>query len=113
LTLFFCFYVWFSSSLLTFHSSLSFLLPGIKPELLCMMSTHSATGQSCTLDNPDFPISISFFLCVCVWVCVFLLFIYLGIFFIYISNPKSPPYPPPPHSPTHPLPLLGSGVPLY
>jgi hypothetical protein len=26
--------------------------------------------------------------------------------------PKSPPYPYP-HSPTHPLPLLGSGVPLY
>ena len=26
--------------------------------------------------------------------------------------PKSPPYPPP-HSPTHPLPLFGPGVPLY
>jgi hypothetical protein len=37
----------------------------------------------------------------------------LGIFLIYISNaiPKVPPYPP--HSPTHPLPLFGSGVPLY
>jgi hypothetical protein len=36
----------------------------------------------------------------------------LGIFFIYNSNviPKVPPYPP---SPTHPLPLLGPGVPLY
>jgi hypothetical protein len=27
--------------------------------------------------------------------------------------PKSPPYPPRPQSPTHPLPLLGPGVPLY
>jgi hypothetical protein len=37
----------------------------------------------------------------------------LGIFFTYISNaiPKVPHTPP--HSPTHPLPLLGPGVPLY
>jgi hypothetical protein len=27
--------------------------------------------------------------------------------------PKSPQYTPPPHSPTHPLPLFGPGVPLY
>jgi hypothetical protein len=36
---------------------------------------------------------------------------------IYISKaiPKYPPYPIPthPHSPTHPLPLFGPGVPLY
>ena len=45
------------------------------------------------------------------------LFIYLllDIFFIYISNaiPKVVPYTlPPPCSPTHPLPLLGPGIPL-
>jgi hypothetical protein len=45
----------------------------------------------------------------------------IGFFYIFIRYfphlhfqcyPKSPPYPPP-HSPTHPLPLFGSGVPLY
>jgi hypothetical protein len=38
----------------------------------------------------------------------------LGIFFIYISNAilKVSHYPPS-RSPTHPLPLLGPGVPLY
>ena len=42
----------------------------------------------------------------------FLIFL-LGIFLIYISNaiPKVPHTPP--HSPTHPLPLFGLGVPLY
>jgi hypothetical protein len=41
-------------------------------------------------------------------------FLKLGIFFIYISNaiPKVP-HTLPPHTPTHPLPLLGPGVPLY
>jgi hypothetical protein len=39
----------------------------------------------------------------------------LDIFFIYISNAISKvPYTlPPPCSPTHPLPLLGPGIPLY
>jgi hypothetical protein len=39
----------------------------------------------------------------------------LGIFLIYISNaiPKVPHTLPPPHSPTHPLPLFGPGIPLY
>jgi hypothetical protein len=39
----------------------------------------------------------------------------LGIFFIYILNaiPKVSSTLPPPCSPTHPLPLLGPGVPLY
>jgi hypothetical protein len=39
----------------------------------------------------------------------------LGIFFIYISNaiPKIPYTLPLPCSPTHPLPLLGPGIPLY
>jgi hypothetical protein len=39
----------------------------------------------------------------------------LDIFFIYISNaiPKVPYTLPLPCSPTHPLPLLGPGVPLY
>jgi hypothetical protein len=39
----------------------------------------------------------------------------LDIFFIYISNaiPKVPYALPLPCSPTHPLPLLGPGVPLY
>jgi len=39
----------------------------------------------------------------------------LDIFFIYISNaiPKIPYILPPPCSPTHPLPLLGPGIPLY
>jgi hypothetical protein len=45
------------------------------------------------------------------------LFTYLSldIFFIYISNaiPKFPYALPPPCSPTHPLPLLGPGIPLY
>jgi hypothetical protein len=42
-------------------------------------------------------------------------FFLLGIFFIYISNaiPKVPYTLPAPCSPTHPLPLLGPGVPLY
>jgi hypothetical protein len=44
--------------------------------------------------------------------------ILLSSYFIYISNaiPKVPhtlPHPTPPHSPTHPLSLLGPGVPLY
>jgi hypothetical protein len=44
----------------------------------------------------------------------FLLFL-LDIFFIYISNaiPKVPYTLPLPCSPTHPLPLLGPGIPLY
>jgi hypothetical protein len=44
-----------------------------------------------------------------------LLFILLDIFFIYISNaiPKVPYTLSPPCSPTHPLPLLGPGIPLY
>jgi hypothetical protein len=48
-----------------------------------------------------------------IYISLFLIFL-LGIFLIYISNaiPKVPPYPPP-HSPTHPFPLLGPGVPLY
>jgi hypothetical protein len=39
----------------------------------------------------------------------------LDIFFIYISNaiPKVPYTLHPPCSPTHPLPLLGPGIPLY
>jgi hypothetical protein len=44
-------------------------------------------------------------------------FILLDIFFIYISNAiLKVPYnlpPPPPCSPTHPLPLPGPGIPLY
>jgi hypothetical protein len=42
-------------------------------------------------------------------------FFLLDIFFIYISNaiPKVPYTLPPPCSPTHPLPLLGPGIPLY
>jgi hypothetical protein len=43
-----------------------------------------------------------------------LFFFELGIFFIYISNdiPKVP-HALSPNSPTHPLPLLGPGAPLY
>ena len=39
----------------------------------------------------------------------------LGIFFIYISNVilKVPYTLPPPCSPTHPVPLLGTDIPLY
>ena len=53
--------------------------------------------------NPDQP---SFFL--------FIIFL-LDIFFIYISNviPKVPYTLHPPYSPTHSLPLLGPGIPLY
>jgi hypothetical protein len=54
--------------------------------------------------------SLSFFW----WGGVFIYFL-LDIFFIYISNaiPKVPYTLPLPCSPTHPLPLLGPGVPLY
>jgi hypothetical protein len=49
--------------------------------------------------------------------CLFVLFSFLlDIFFIYISNaiPKVPyTLPPPPCFPTHPLLLLGPGIPLY
>jgi hypothetical protein len=43
------------------------------------------------------------------------LFIYLDIFFIYNSNAilKVPYTLPPPCSPSHPLLLLGLGIPLY
>jgi hypothetical protein len=46
--------------------------------------------------------------------CLFFQFL-LDIFFIYISNaiPKVPDTLPPSCSPTHPLTLLGAGVPLY
>jgi hypothetical protein len=50
------------------------------------------------------------------WLQHFYLFILLGIYFIYISNaiPKDPlPMSSPTHSPTHPFPLLGPGIPLY
>jgi hypothetical protein len=54
----------------------------------------------------------------CVWrqlQCPFFSNFLLDIFFIYISNAilKVPYTLPPPCFPTHPLPLLGSGVPLY
>jgi hypothetical protein len=59
-------------------------------------------------EHKAFPLSFSF---------SFFSFIYflLDIFFIYISNaiPKFPYTLPPPSSPTHLLPLLGPGVPLY
>jgi hypothetical protein len=44
-----------------------------------------------------------------------LFFSFKDIFFIYISNaiPKVPYTLPPPCSPTHLLPLLGPGIPLY
>jgi hypothetical protein len=41
--------------------------------------------------------------------------IFLIRYFLHLHfkcYPKSPPYPSP-HSPTHPLPLLGPGIPLY
>jgi hypothetical protein len=45
----------------------------------------------------------------------FLIYFLLDIFFIYISDaiPKVPYTLPLPCSPTHPLPLLGPGIPLY
>jgi hypothetical protein len=45
-------------------------------------------------------------------VVVVLIFFSLDILFIYISNaiPKVPSHP---HSPTHPFPLLGPGIPPY
>jgi hypothetical protein len=45
----------------------------------------------------------------------FYLFIFLlSIYFIYISNAiQKSPTGSPTNSPTHPLPLLGPGVPLY
>jgi hypothetical protein len=48
------------------------------------------------------------------YVFIFQIFL-LDIFFIYISNaiPKVPYTLSPPCSPTHPLPLLGPGIPLY
>jgi hypothetical protein len=50
------------------------------------------------------------------YVCMYLfIYLLLDILFIYISNvvPKVPYTLPPPCSPTHPLPLLGPGIPLY
>jgi hypothetical protein len=47
--------------------------------------------------------------------CFFFFFFFLIRYFPHLyfqCYPKSPPYPPP-HSPTHPLPLFGPGVPLY
>ena len=46
---------------------------------------------------------------------LFFYYFLLDIFFIYISNaiPKIPYTLPLPCSPTHPLPLLGPGIPLY
>jgi hypothetical protein len=46
---------------------------------------------------------------------LFFHFFLLRIFLNYISNaiPKVPHTLPPPHSPTHPFPLFGPGVPLY
>jgi hypothetical protein len=46
---------------------------------------------------------------------IFFLFFLLDIFFIYISNaiPKVPYTLPLPCSPTHPLLLVGPGIPLY
>jgi hypothetical protein len=51
------------------------------------------------------------------WINSEIIFVCSGkgtLVFIYISNaiPKVPPTHPP-HSPTHPLPLFGPGVPLY
>jgi hypothetical protein len=48
------------------------------------------------------------------FVCLFDYYFLLRIFFNYISNaiPKVP-HTLPLHSPTHPLPLFGPGVPLY
>jgi hypothetical protein len=48
-----------------------------------------------------------------IYLFIFKIFL-LGIFLNYISNaiPKVP-HTLPPNSPTHPLPLFGSGVPLY
>jgi hypothetical protein len=51
---------------------------------------------------------------------IFFIYIYIYISFIryfpylhFKCYPKSSLYPPPPCSPTHPLPLFGPGVPLY
>jgi hypothetical protein len=45
----------------------------------------------------------------------FIIYFLLDILFIYISSasPKVPYTLPPPCSATHPLPLLGPGIPLY
>jgi hypothetical protein len=51
----------------------------------------------------------------CEFLMLFLIYIFLlRIFLNYISNaiPKVP-HTLPPHSPTHPFPLFGHGVPLY
>jgi hypothetical protein len=63
-----------------------------------------AEFQGVAFSLSDLEISSSFF-------PIFL----LDIFFIYISNAilKAPYTLPLPCSPTHPLPLLGPGVPLY
>jgi hypothetical protein len=45
--------------------------------------------------------------------CFFFFFFLLDIFFIYISNAIPKVLHTLQHSPTHPLPLLGPGVPLY
>jgi hypothetical protein len=54
----------------------------------------------------------------CIFHCMVLTSFFKIFFVTYFPqlhlqcSPKSPPYPPP-HSPNHPLPLLGSGIPLY
>jgi hypothetical protein len=56
-----------------------------------------------------------YFSFLCFAICIF----FFPFFIRYLAHlhfqwyTKSPPYPPTPHSPTHPLPLFGPGVPLY
>jgi hypothetical protein len=52
-------------------------------------------------------------------VLCYLRFFFFPFFIRYLAHlhfqcyTKSPPYPPTPHAPTHPLPLFGPGVTLY
>jgi hypothetical protein len=85
---------------------------------VCVLSSTSCFND----DNLVFPSMVfwlcsSFFLNIFISYFLYLHFFYqflLDIFFIYISNAiQKSPIPSPSCSPTHPLPLLDPGIPLY
>jgi hypothetical protein len=100
---------------LTFQRLLLFL-PSLTLQWPCRRTFYSHS-RGPTLALADFTYvlsSILLFLLFSIILFFFFNFL-LDIFFIYISNaiPKVPYTLPQPCSPTHPLPLLGPGVPLY
>ena len=82
------------------------------------VSVSSYVCRHCQFTGSCF-FSVPYLLCLCFFLSferfIFFPHFLLDIFFIYISNaiPKVPYTLPLPCSPTHSLPLLGPGVPLY